>query len=387
MLTFCSKIFTKSVTQRKKLRQSGIGQARTSSTTKTLTPPLWGVLGVSALMLVGCSKPVDEESKVAAKQVGQTNTVVIYSARKEQMIRPLLDAFTRQTGIATKLVTDKEGPLLARLKAEGKNSPADMLLTVDALNLWQAAEAGLLQPVQSEVLADNVPNILKDPENKWFGLSIHVRTVFYNPKTIYPDDIKSYENLASPAFAGKLCLQTSKKVYSQSLVAMLIAHHGEEKAEQIVRGWVANLATDIFPDDAKLLRAIEVGRCQVGIANSYYYGRMVADNRSFGVGIYWPNQAASGDMLQGVHVGVSGAGVTKYAPNPLKAKQLIEWLSQPEAQGIYSAQDKEYPANPAVAPSVLLASWGGFKQDTINVSEAGRLQADAVRLMDRAGYR
>lgn len=344
------------------------------------------LLAATVIALPACTKkPADEAAKADGTEVSRddakTNTVTVYSARKEQLIKPLFDKFTADTGIQVNLVSGKAGPLMERLKAEDKNSPADLLLTVDAGNLWQAGEQGLLQPIQSETLTAQVPESLRDPDNQWFGMSIRARTVFYNPKTVNPASIVSYENLASPAFKGKLCLRTSKKVYNQSLVAMMIAHLGAEKTEQVVKGWVANLATDVFSNDTKLLEAIAAGQCQVGIANSYYYGRIVKKDPNFPVKVYWPNQGSTG-----VHVNVSGAGVTKYAPNPLKAKQLMEWLSAPEAQAIYSADDSEYPVNSEVKPAPLLESWGEFKADTINVSEAGKLQAEAVKLMDRAGY-
>lgn len=345
------------------------------------------IMTAALVSLPACTKkPADNANNTSTDSTEtrtdvQSNTITVYSARKEQLIKPLLDTFSTETGIKVKLVSDKAAPLMERLKAEGKNSPADLLLTVDAGNLWQAGQQGLLQPIQSEALEKQVPENLRDPENQWFGMSIRARTVFYNPKTVKPESIVSYENLASPAFKGKLCLRTSKKVYNQSLVAMMIAHYGEEKTESIVKGWVANLATDVFTNDTKLLKAIAAGQCQVGIANSYYYGRVVKKDPAFPVKIYWPNQKTTG-----VHVNVSGAGVTKYAPNPMKAVQLMEWLSAPQAQAIYSADDSEYPVNPEVKPAEMLQSWGEFKADTINVSEAGKLQADAVKLMDRAGY-
>lgn len=312
----------------------------------------------------------------------QAESVTVYSARNEQLIKPLFDAFTKETGIDVKLLTDKEGPLMERLKAEGKNSPADILMTVDAGNLWQAAEQGLFQSTKSGVLDANVPVHLRDPKGQWFGLSQRVRTIFYNPKTVKPSDLSSYEDLANPKWKGKLCLRTSKKVYNQSLVAMMIAQHGEAKTEQVVKGWVANLATDVFADDTKMLEAIAAGQCAVGIANSYYFGRIVDKKPDFNAKIFWANQNA-----EGVHVNVSGAGVTKYAKNPKAAVRLIEWLSSDKAQNLYATKDFEYPVNPKVKPDGLVADWGSFKPNPINVSKAGELQAKATQLMDRVGYK
>ncbi|WP_373281534.1 extracellular solute-binding protein [Deefgea piscis] len=312
----------------------------------------------------------------------QAETVTVYSARNEQLIKPLFDAYTQQTGVEVKVLTDKEGPLMARLQAEGSNTPADMLITVDAGNLWQASNLGLLKTVNSKVLDANIPAHLRDQKGQWYGLSVRARTMFYNPELVSADQLSTYEDLADPKWKGKLCLRTSKKVYNQSLVAMMIAQYGEAKTEKIVRGWVANLATNVFPDDTKLLEAIAAGQCGVGIANTYYYGRIVEKNPKFNAKLFWANQKA-----EGVHVNVSGAGVTRYAKNEAGALKLIEWLSSPKAQNIYADKDMEFPVNPAVKPDQLVASWGPFKQNLINMSKAGELQSQAVKLMDRAGYK
>jgi iron(III) transport system substrate-binding protein len=308
--------------------------------------------------------------------------VVVYSARAEQLIKPMFDAFTKETGVPVKFITDKEGPLMERLRAEGPNTPADLLLTVDAGNLWQAANAGLLKPVQSKVLDANIPAHLKDPDNQWFGLSIRARTIVYNTKKLKPADLSSYEDLADPKWKGKLCLRTSKKVYNQSLVAMMIAEKGEAETEKIVNGWVNNLATDVFPDDTKLMEAIAAGQCDVGIVNTYYYGRLIEKKPNLALALFWPNQKNSG-----VHVNVSGAGVVKHSKNEKGAVQLLEWFSSENGQRMFADLNMEYPANPAYKPDPVVASWGEFKHNLINVAKAGELQAVAVRLMDRARYK
>ena len=308
--------------------------------------------------------------------------VVVYSARNEQLIKPLFDAYTKQTGVTVKFITDKEGPLMERLKAEGASTPADVLVTVDAGNLWQAANLGLLRPVNSSVLAANIPTHLRDPKNQWFGLSVRARTIFYNTKKVKPAELSTYEALADPQWKGRLCLRTSKKVYNQSLTAMLIEEHGVPKTEQIVKGWVANLATDVFPDDTKMLEAIAAGQCDVGIANTYYYGRLINKKPDLPVAVFWANQKNSG-----VHVNVSGAGVTRHAKNPQGGQKLIEWLSSDKAQNLFTDLDMEFPANPAVKADPVLLGWGPFRPNLINVTKAGELQAEAVKLMDRAGYK
>lgn len=308
--------------------------------------------------------------------------VVVYSARIEQLIKPMFDAYTAETGVRVKFITDKEGPLMERLKAEGANTPADMLITVDAGNLWQAANEGLLGPVRSKTLETNIPAHLRDPQNRWFGLSVRARTLVYNTQKLDPSSLSTYENLADPKWKGKLCLRSSKKVYNQSLVAMLIAEHGEAKTEQIVRGWVANLATDTFPDDTKMMEAVAAGQCEVGMGNTYYYGRLMEKKPALPLALFWANQKSNG-----VHVNISGAGITKYAKHEKEAIRLLEWLSSEKAQNMFADVNMEYPANPAIKTDPVVAKWGEFRQNLINISKAGELQAAAVKLMDRAGYK
>ncbi|MHB1052845.1 MAG: extracellular solute-binding protein [Thiobacillus sp.] len=312
--------------------------------------------------------------------------VVVYSARNEQLIKPLFDAYTRDTGVQIKFITDKEGPLMARLKAEGRNTSADVLLTVDAGNLWQASEEELLRPIQSKILTANVPAHLRDPGNEWFGLSVRARTLIYNTSKVKPADLSTYEDLAKPKWKGRLCLRTSKKVYNQSLVAMMITEYGEEKTEDMVRGWVGNLATSPFPDDTKAMEAVAAGQCDVTLVNTYYFGRLMEKSPTLPLAIFWPNQNLK-NKAAGVHVNISGAGVTRHAKNPAGAQKLIEWLSSDKAQNLFSDVNLEYPVNPKIAPDKTVAAWGGFKQNLINVKEAGSLQVQAVKLMDRAGYK
>lgn len=321
-------------------------------------------------------------SSALAFPVLAADELVVYSARIEQLIKPMFDAYTKETGVGIRFITDKEGALLERLKAEGANTPADLLITVDAGNLWQATNEGLLQPVQSETLAKNVPAHLKDPQNRWFGLSVRARTIFYNTQKVKPAELSSYEALAEPKWKGRLCLRTSKKVYNQSLVAMMIAEHGEAKTEQIVKGWVANLATDPFPDDTKMLEAVAAGQCDAGMANTYYFGRLMEKKPNLPLGIFWANQQGSG-----VHVNVSGAGITKHAKHDKEAVKLLEWLSSEKAQNLFADANMEFPVNAKVKPDPVVAAWGSFKQNPINVAKAGELQAAAVKLMDRAGYK
>lgn len=308
--------------------------------------------------------------------------IVVYSARNEQLIKPLFDAYTAATGTRIRFITDKEGPLLERLKAEGVNSLADILITVDAGNLWFAAKEGVLAKVNSAVLMSNIPAHLRDPENRWFGLSVRARTIVYSTARVKPADLSTYEALGDPNWNGRLCLRTSKKVYNQSLVAMMIARLGESKTESIVKSWVANLATDVFPDDTKVMDAIIAGQCDVGIVNTYYYGRLMMKQPQAALALFWPNQEG-----RGVHVNVSGAGITTHAKHRKAAVKFLEWLSSEKAQNLFADENLEYPANPRIKAHPRVAEWGTFKQDTINVSQAGSLQPQAVMLMDRAGYK
>ena len=311
-----------------------------------------------------------------------SDELVVYSARNEQLIRPLFDAYQAKTGVNIRFITDKAGPLLQRLKAEGVSTPADLLITVDAGNLWRASREDVLQSINSRILQRNVPSHLRDPHNQWFGLSVRARTVVYSTKRVQPKQLSTYEDLASAKWKGRLCLRTSKKVYNQSMVAMMIASLGDKVTEKIVRGWVANLATDVFSNDRAVIKAIDAGQCDVGIVNTYYYGRLKKKKPDLAAALYWPNQKG-----RGVHVNISGAGVTRYANNPKAAIRFLEWLSTRPAQELFANSNMEYPVNAAVKVNPLVSAWGSFKQDRLNVSRAGELQARAVMIMDRAGYR
>jgi len=310
------------------------------------------------------------------------NEIVVYSARNEHLIKPLFDAYTEKTGVRIKYITGKEGALLERLKAEGKNTPADLLITVDAGNLWQAAREGVLQSVQSAALEAAIPQKLRDPAGYWFGLSVRARTLVYNTEKTDPAELNSYEDLADAKWKGKLVLRTSKKVYNQSLVASLIAEHGDDQAAVIVQGWVDNLAAEPFSNDTKALEAVAIGLGQVTIVNTYYFGRLMKKQPELPLAIFWPNQKRGG-----VHMNVSGAGITKHADNTDGALELLEWLAGEEAQSQFAALNMEYPANPEIAPDPVVAGWGTFQGSPINVATYGELQSDAIKLMDRAGYK
>lgn len=320
-------------------------------------------------------------------QAQQPQAVTVYSSRIEQLIKPLFDRYTAETGVKINLLTDRGGAIAERLAAEGEGSPADVLLTVDMGNLWSAAERGLLRKIDSPTLDANVAPSFRDPGSRWWGLSRRERTIFYDASKLKPEQLSTYEDLADPKWKGKLCLRTSKQTYTQSLVAMMLVKHGEAKSEQIVRGWVDNLATDVFTNDASLLQAIAAGQCEVGIANTYYYGRLISRDASIKdkVHLFWANQ---GPDEGGAHVNLSGGGVTRHAKNPEGAQKLLEWLSSPEAQAGYTHGTFESPVNPAVEPDPIIQGWGiQFTPSALNAADIGARQPEAIRLLDRVGYR
>lgn len=341
-------------------------------------------IAVSMLLaLLACSN--EQSNSVTDTGTDDEKTsglVTVYSSRAEHLIKPLFERFTAQTGIEVRYITDKEAALIARLQSEQERTPADALLTVDAGNLWHAASQGLLQPLDSNVLEANVPKHLRASDNSWFGLSVRARTMVYSTDRVDPSELSTYEALADEQWQGRLCLRTSKKVYNQSMVAAMIAAHGEEQTEATVKGWVDNLAIDPQSNDTKAMEAVAAGVCDLTIVNTYYYGRLKSENPDAPLAIYWPNQAD-----RGVHVNVSGIGVTRHAKQPELARKLIEWLSSEEAQQDFAGLNKEYPVNPNVPAIPEVATWGEFKSDLINVEMVGQLQTSAIKLMDRAGYR
>ncbi len=329
------------------------------------------------VVLLFCSDVVAKDKKEDKKR-----EIVVYSSRKAHLIEPVFKKYTEKTGVAIRFLTDKEGPLIERIKAEGKKTSADIFMTVDAGNLWFAERQGLFHRVDSKILNKNIPSFLRSPNKMWFGLSVRARTIIYNTKKVSLTDLSTYEDLSSAKWKGRLCLRTSKKVYNQSLVAMMIQRLGEKKVEKIVKNWVKNLATEVFSNDTKMMEAIASGQCEVGIGNTYYYGRLIRRKPKLPMALFWANQKTSG-----VHVNVSGAGVLKYAQNKKDAIHLLEWMSTEEGQRLFADLNLEYPAHQDVKPHKIVKSWGKFKSEQINVAKAGELQTKAIQLMDRAGYK
>jgi len=308
--------------------------------------------------------------------------LVVYSAQKEPSIRPLLDRFTAETGIEVRLLVDQGPVLIERMAAEGPATRADLLLTVDAGNLWQAAERGLLAPLESAALEARVPAHLRDAQGRWFGISRRARAIVYSTERVTPAQLSTYAALAGPEWKGRLCLRTSKNVYNQSLVATRIARMGEAGAEAMVRGWVDNLATLPLADDTLTAQAIAGGECDAGIVNMYYVARLKRAQPDLPVAMFWPDQDGAG-----THQNLCGAGIATHAKNPAAARALLEWITDAPAQRELGRLNLEYPVNAAAEVDPVLAAFGTFKADDVDLAEAGRRQADAVRLMDRAGWR
>ena len=307
--------------------------------------------------------------------------IVVYSARSHYNQEPAFEAFTRKTGIAIRTLGGNAPELFERLKAEGDRTPADVLITVDAGNLWNAARAGLLARVDSPELAQSIPAHLRDPEHRWVGLTTRARTIMYHTKKVSPAELSTYEALGDPKWKGRLCLRTSSHVYNQSLVATMIKRHGEPRVEDVLRAWVANKPV-LINSDTKILEAIAAGQCDVGLANTYYLGRLVAKDPAFPVLPFWANQQTTG-----THVNISGGGVTAHARNRAGAIKLLEFLASPEAQQMFADANFEFPANPQAGLNPVVARWGKFRQDDVNVAAAGEFQAAAIRVADRAGYK
>ncbi len=308
--------------------------------------------------------------------------LVVYSARKYQLVEQLFQEYGRERGIEVKSVTDDGAPLIQRLVAEGRHSPADVFISVDAGDLWRATDAGLLAPVKSKALSDAIPAHLRDPKGRWFGLAVRARTIAYATGRVQPSELSTYAALGDAKWKGRLCLRSGKHVYNQSLVAMMIADGGEAAAERVVRSWVANLAVEPFSSDTLLLNAIAAGQCDVGIVNSYYLGRLQSEKPGFPVQIFWADQRAGG-----THVNISGGGVTRYAKNRDEAIRFLEWLASPGIQKRFASVNFEFPASRHAEPLPVVAAWGPFEQKLVNVGKVGQLQPAAVKLLDRAGWR
>jgi len=313
--------------------------------------------------------------------------VNVYSARHYPSDQTLFDMFTKETGIAVNAIQGVAEELMQRQQMEGDSSPADVLITVDAGNLWRAEQWNLLQPIQSDVLDKEVPANLRHPENLWFSFSTRARVILRDKNKVKAEDIPTYEELADPKWRGKILITTSNSIYNQSLLASIIEADGSEKAEAWAKGLVANLARKPEGADTEQALALAAGVGELAVSNSYYFGRLLGRDEETRkkldhIGIVFPNQHD-----RGTHINVSGGGVAAYAPNKANAIKFLEFLISPEAQKVFADANYEFPIRAGVAPIDIVAAWGTFKSDPVNVSALGKNNAEAVRIMDRAGWR
>lgn len=332
-----------------------------------------GLLTAATTVLTGCGVlGVGEEPA----------DLQIYSARHYDL-EGAFGQFTEETGITVEFITGDDAELLERLRAEGEDSPADVFMTVDAGNLWNAARQDELAAVESAALEEAVPEDLRDPQGRWYGLAMRARTITYNPDNVDPaqfDTQETYAGLADPKWKGRLCMRDATSAYTQSLVASLIDLHGREEALRIVEGWVAN-DVEIMSNDMQLLDAIDAGTCDVGINNHYYLARKLEENPDLKVDLFWASQDGAG-----THVNISGAGVVEGSDNAEQAQQLIEWLAT-DGQNAFVDANHEFPVNPAVEPEPVIAEFGEFERMPLNAEAYGDLNAEAVDLLAEAGYR
>lgn len=310
--------------------------------------------------------------------------VNIYSARHYDVDQLLYDRFTEETGITVNRIEGDSDALLQRIVSEGRNTPADVMITVDAGRLWRAEDAGVFASIQSDVLDERIPESVRHPDGQWFGFSQRVRVIYYNKERFDAPPVTTYEDLASPEIRGELCIRSSSNVYNQSILASLIEHHGAEWAEDWAAGVVENFARQPQGGDTDQIRGAAAGECGIAVANHYYYLRLL-DNEpevANAVELVFANQDG-----RGVHANISGAGVVANGPNSENAVRFLEYLSSEYAQRHFADGNNEYPVVAGVAPGTRAADLGEFKIDPINVAVYGKNQAEAQMIFDRVGWR
>ena len=319
----------------------------------------------------------------------QENVVNIYSARHYKTDEALYEGFTKLTGIKVNRIEGGEDALIERVRNEGPRSPADVLITVDAGRLWRAEQLGLFQPVKSRTLEARIPESFREPGGQWFGFSMRARVIAYNKANVRPGEIQSYEELADPKWKGRVCMRSSTNVYNLSLMGALIDHLGEQKAETWAKGVRANLAQEPKGGDTDQLMAVAAGQCDVTVSNQYYYARLARSEKpeekqaAERLGIVFPNQSS-----WGAHVNISGGGVLKNAPHRAAAVKFLEYLASDEAQRYFADGNNEWPVVAGVKlDNPVLASFGAFKQDALNVSVLGRNQPGSQKIYDRVAWK
>jgi iron(III) transport system substrate-binding protein len=327
--------------------------------------------------------PLHAPTIATAEEAGEVN---VYSYRQPYLIDPLFKEFAAETGIKVNVIFAEKG-LIERIQAEGRNSPADVLLTVDVGNLTQATDAGIAQPIESAVLDAAIPPAYRAADKRWFGLTHRARVVYASKERVKLDKI-TYEDLADPKWRGKLCIRSGQHVYNVALIASMIAAHGEDWTEQWLRGMKANLARKPAGDDRLQVKGVYAGECDIAVGNTYYMGAMLKNNKepeqkewANSVYILFPN---SDD--RGTHVNISGAVVAKYAPHKDNAVKLLEFLASNKGQEMYADVNNEYPVKEGIPWSPLVKSWGEFKPDPISLNDIASLRKKASELVDKVGF-
>lgn len=315
----------------------------------------------------------------------------IYSSRHYDVDQKLYAGFTAKTGIPVKLVESKDDALQARLQEEGANSEADILVTVDAGRLWRAQEAGLLEPVASDILNTRIPKNLRDPGGEWYGFSTRARVVVYNRQKVQPAEILSYADLTKPEWKGRICVRSASNIYNLSLLASMISMQGAEAAEAWAKGLLANLARKPEGGDTDQIKAVAAGVCDLALVNSYYYARFARSEKpedmeiTKSVSILFLG-VQEGEPSSGTHINISGAAVLKSSDNKAAALQFLEYLASDKAQNYFSDGNNEYPVVAGLAPNKTLAGFGPFTAQEINVREYGVHQKQAQMIFDKIGF-
>jgi len=326
---------------------------------------------------------------VATTRAAEEPVLNLYSARHYQTDEALYDNFSKATGIKINRIEAGDDQLLERIRSEGAQSPADILMIVDAARLWSAQEQELFQPVKSKTLDERIPASMRDPAGHWYGFSNRARIIVYSKATVNPADVATYEALADPKNKGKVCTRSGSHPYNLSLVAAEIAHHGEAKTEEWAKGVVANMARSPRGGDTDQIKAVAAGECGIALTNTYYYVRLLRsakpEEREWAAktGVVWPDQAS-----YGTHLNIAGAGVLKHAPHRENAVKFMEYLAGDQAQAYFANGNNEWPAvKSAVANNPELDSLGKFKADPLPIATLGKNTPAAQRLVDRAGWK
>lgn len=342
-----------------------------------------------AFLIVSCNSNTKKEVKQPEiNKIDKEQVVNVYTHRHYEADQKLFAQFEKESGIKVNVVNASADELMQKMTAEGKQSPADVLITVDAGRLVRATDKGLLQPITSTILETNIPKHLRDANAHWFSLTKRARVLVYPKDRVKPESLSTYEDLTTAAWNKKVLIRSSNNIYNQSLLASIIAHKGYEGAKEWAKGMVDNMARSPKGNDRDQVKAVVAGEGDVAVVNTYYIGKLLNSSNpeevkvGNAVNVFFPNQETTG-----AHINVSGAGVAKYAPNKENAIKFIEFLSSPLAQKVFALANYEYPVNEKVPPSDLLKSWGSFKEDTLSLSKLGTNNKKAVLVFDEVGWK